>query len=137
MTITAGNVTGYEFIYSMKNNGNQYAQLVRWNGPLGSFTQIAADSSVPAAIGTGDTLCASRSGGVLTFTRTPNGSTTPSTLLTFNDSTYTNGAPGIGQYNKNGTLADNALYGFSSFQATDNGNNNPAPPTNLRVTNEQ
>jgi hypothetical protein len=135
MTITPGNITGYEFIYSIKNNGNQYAQLVRWNGPLGSFTQIAADPSVPPAIGTGDTLCASRSGAVLTFTRTPNGSTTPATLFTFNDSTYTKGAPGIGQYNKGGTLADNALFGFSAFQATDNGNNNPAPPTNLRVTN--
>jgi hypothetical protein len=137
MTITAGNITGYEFNYSMRNDGNQYAQLVVWKGPLGSFQQLAQASGTPPAIGTGDILCASRNGAVLTLKRTPKGSTTASTLLTFSDSSYTNGAPGIGQFNQGGTLADNALYGFSSFQATDNGSNNPAPPTNLRVTDVQ
>jgi hypothetical protein len=130
MTITANSITGYELNYSMKNNGSQYAQLVRWNGQSGSFTQI--DNAVnPPAILNGDMICGSRSGSTITFTR--NGAT----LYTFSDSTYTNGAPGIGMFNQGGTLADNSLYGFSSFQATGSGSNNPAPPSNLRVTDVQ
>ena len=91
----------------------------------------------PPTLANGDVLCAIRSGAILTFTRTPNGSTTPVTLVTTNNSpanTYTGGAPGIGMFNEGGVLSDDTLYGFSSFQARTTEIINPAPPTNLRVT---
>jgi hypothetical protein len=139
MSISANNITGYEFNYSVRTSG-VYAQVIRWNGPYGSFTVGVGQANNPPTLTNGDVLCAMRSGATLTYTRTPNGSTTPVVLVTTNNSlanTYTGGAPGIGMFNEGGVLSDDALYGFSSFQATDNGNSNPAPPTNLRVTNVQ
>jgi hypothetical protein len=138
-SISANNITGYEFTYSVRTSG-VYAGIVRWNGPFDNFTVGVGPVNNPPTLANGDVLCAIRSGATLTFTRTPNGSTTPVPLVTTNNSlanTYTGGAPGIGMFNEGGVLSDDTLYGFSSFQATDNGNNNPPPPTNLRVTNVQ
>jgi hypothetical protein len=134
-TITAHNYTGYEFNYSMYNNGNQYAQIVRLNGPLNSFTILGGTSGVPAAISNGDTFCASAIGNTLKFWLIHGGNTTQ--LGSATDSTYPGGGPGIGFYNQGGTLSDNSNFGFSSFQATEINSGAPAPPSNLRVTGVQ
>lgn len=116
-TIIAHSDTGYEFNYSLHTvAGGQprYAGITRWDGAINVFhglTEVFGAPLVPQ-LNTGDTLCAYSAGGVLTFT--VNGAT----IVTFNDSTYTAGAPGIGTYNHGGASSDNALFGFSSFTAT-------------------
>jgi hypothetical protein len=105
-TITAGSITGYEFNFSL-NNGNPYCQIVRWNGPLGSFTQIGGSTS--AGNLNGATVTASNVNG--TLTSKVNGKT----CATATDSTYTAGSPGIGFFAQSGALAN---FGFTSFSAT-------------------
>ena len=129
-SISAHSITGYEFNYSLHTSGT-YAGIVRWNGPLDNFTPGIINLTNAPVLVNGDKLCILRSGSTLTLTR--NGTT----LGSATENTYTGGAPGIGMFNDSGALSDDTLYGFSSFQATDNGSNNPAPPTNLRVTNVQ
>ena len=111
-TISAGSITGYEINYSVETDGNRYAQIVRWNGPGGSFSGIA--SVLPPALSNGDVLCATMAGNTITATR--NGAT----FLTATDGTFNSGAPGIGLWN-NYSSADNSQFGFSSFTANDDG----------------
>src|SRR5438105_1489612 len=42
--IAAGNLTGYEIQYSTKSS-NPYLYIVRWNGALGSFTNLVSKTS--------------------------------------------------------------------------------------------
>jgi len=49
-TIAAHNIIGYEFNYSMYNNGNQYMQIVRWNGSLNNFTILGGGSGTPPSV---------------------------------------------------------------------------------------
>ncbi len=115
-TIAAHMSTGYEFNYSTHSDGSQYAQLVKWDGLLNQFSylNINRTSATPPPLATGNTLCASNSGGTLTFTRNN------ATIFTGTDTSLTGGSPGIGFYNQGGVAADNALYGFSSFNASSN-----------------
>ena len=118
-TLSPGSATGYEINYSVETDGNRYAQIVRWNGPGGSFTGFA--SVLPPVLATGDVLCASISGSTITLTR--NGTL----VMTGRDSTFTSGAPGMGFWN-NYYIGDNANFGFSSFTATDGQGAPPPPP---------
>jgi hypothetical protein len=135
MTVSSHSIKGYEFNYSTHNDGNQYAQIVRWNGPLNSFTYLGGTSGVPAPISNGDTFCASAIGNTLKFWLIHAGNTTQ--LGSATDSTDPSGAPGMGFYNQGGILSDNGNFGFTSFQASEINNSAPAPPTNLRVTGVQ
>ncbi len=120
--ITSNSNTGYEINYSLETDGNRYAQIVRWNGPGGSFTGIG--STLPPALASGDVICAKMSGSTITLTR--NGAT----LLTATDSTFGSGAPGMGLWN-NYAVADNTQYGFSKFTADDGTTSTTSPPSNL------
>jgi hypothetical protein len=110
-TITAGNITGYEFNFAMDpNTGSQYCQIVRWNGPLGSFNVL--DSGTGPGVNNGDTLSATNVNGVLkSFI---NGVL----CATATDSTYTAGSPGMGFFDAEGTTASLQDFGFTSFSAT-------------------
>jgi hypothetical protein len=134
-TITAHNSSGYEFNYSSHSDGNQYMQIVRWNGALGSFKVLGGSPGVPVALNNGDTFCASSVGGVLKSWLVRAGATIQSTNP-ITDTTFTGGGPGVGFFNE-GAIGDNANFGFSSFQATEINSGAPAPPTNLRVTGVQ
>jgi hypothetical protein len=122
--------TGYEINFSALT-GNNYVQIVRWNGPLGSFTMLA---SVTTPVRNGDVVKASIAGN--TITAFINGVK----VLQATDATY-NAAycsahpcnPGMGFYLQNGSaVGNNAHFGFSSFQATDGVSTPPpAPPTGL------
>jgi hypothetical protein len=107
-TITANSITGYEINCSISTNSN-YVQIVRWNGPLGSFTEL--DGRAYHCVN-GDVLKATISGS--TITAYLNGTS----LFSVTDSTFSTGSPGIGFYLQ-GTSGVNANYGFSSFTATD------------------
>jgi len=112
-TITSHTSTGYEFNYSVKNDGSQYAQMVLWNGALNSFTVIVGNASVPALV-TGDILCAAVTGSSFTFTR--NGAS----ILSHTDTSIASGGgPGIGFFNQGGVTGDNPHFGFSTFTGSD------------------
>jgi hypothetical protein len=116
-TVTAKSITGYEINCSVKpsgSGGGPYVQIVRWNGSLGSFTELNGTSSTGCA--NGDILKATISGGVITAYK--NGAA----VLTANDSTYTSGKPGMGFYIQNvdtTTAAADSAFGASAFSATD------------------
>lgn len=130
ITYGSNTVTGYEINCSVVSN---YIQLVRWDGPSGSFTQL--DQLTPGGCANGDVLdgTATVSGGTVTFTMKVNGS-----LKTFTTCGCTNphdsgggafltGAPGIGFFNDTG--ANWNRFGFSSVTITDGQASSTCGPT--------
>lgn len=109
-TITAHSITGYEFNFRCTADGSQYVQIVRWNGPLNSFTYV--DSRTGPGIHDGDVVMATATGS--TLTTYVNGTA----VFSATDSTYPSGSPGVGFYNQGGTLINNGDYGFRDFTAT-------------------
>lgn len=107
-TITANSITGYEFICSVIP-GNQYAQIVRWNGTLGNFTLL---NSTGTGCASGDILKATASGSTLAIYK--NGTQ----IFSLTDATYTGGSPGVGFF-LNGQTGVDANFGFTDFWATD------------------
>ena len=117
VTISPGSITGYEFNYSMDNNGNQYWGAVRWNGAVGNFTGFTGFST-PTALANGDILCGSHISGTLTFTLTRSGTQLQSQSVPDTQqggAVYTGGSPGMGFFNGGGPVADNAKFGFSAW----------------------
>lgn len=107
-TITKTNNQGYEFLFSCVS-GTTYAQIVRWNGGLGDFDIIGSGSIT--TLNTGDEIKATAVGDLLTLYLRG------SEICHVNDSTFTQGKPGIGFYCQSGAAtADHAL---TSFTATD------------------
>lgn len=124
-TITAHSITGYEINCSVAR-GNPYVQLVRWNGPLSSFTYVNTTTNTGCA--NGDVLKATITDSTITVYK--NGTQ----VLQGADSTYASGAPGIGFYDNSDSNWN--FFGFSSFTASDSSTTSqrPAPPTNLKAT---
>lgn len=109
-TVSAHSTTGYEVNCSVSGSfKNHYLQIVRWNGPLGSFTELGATTQHGV---NGDVLKATISGS--TITAYLNGVQ----VLQATDSTYSSGSPGVGFFLQ-GASGLNANYGFSNFTATD------------------
>ena len=98
--------TGYECNI---NHLGLYSQIVRWNGPLGSWTEIGRAPNPPQPK-TGDVMKATIVGNVITVYI--NGVQ----IMQATDSTYKTGNPGMGFYIDPGAL--NSEFGFSSFTAT-------------------
>ncbi|MFN8549222.1 MAG: hypothetical protein U0527_14925 [Candidatus Eisenbacteria bacterium] len=97
--------TGYECLLSYDAS---YAQIVRWNGPLGDFTYIGWAPVAPFPA-TGDTFAAEIVGDhiVAYYNDAP--------IMEAHDSTWTSGNPGVGfYYQSTGSLSDMA---FTSFTA--------------------
>jgi hypothetical protein len=105
--ITSHSITGYEINCSVVP-AYPYIQIVRWNGPLGSFTMLDGRGGSCA---NGDVLAASAVGSTLTVYK--NGKA----IFSVNDTKFSGGSPGIGFFLKNQTGV-NANYGFSNFTAT-------------------
>jgi len=108
-TLSAHSCTGYEINFSV-NPSNAYVQIVRWNGALGSFTELNGTGSYGAK--NGDVIKATISGS--TITAYVNGTA----VLTATDNTYSSGSPGMGFYAQ-GTGITDSQYGFTNFSATD------------------
>ena len=124
-TLSAHRCTGYEINFSARSSSNAYVQIVRWNGPLASWTLLDSRGGSAYGIKTGDIVKATITGNVITAY------INNVQVLQVTDGTYTTGNPGVGFYLQNAT-GKNGDYGFSSFTATD-GVQSLSPPTNLRV----
>jgi hypothetical protein len=113
-TMTAHNSTGYEFTCSVLNHPVPGMAIVRWNGSLANPTNSNNGFTILASVTTrscadGDVIKATHIGGALSFYR--NGIL----IVTASDSTYTNGAPGVGfDAGCDGTYAN---FGFVDFSA--------------------
>ena len=117
-TITADSITGYEINCSVSTDPDYYyLQIVRWDGPLNSWTLL--DSRSAHAVN-GDVLKATISGS--TITAYLNGTQ----IVQVTDNAYTRGSPGIGFFLQ-GASGLNANYGFSSFTATDGAGSTSTP----------
>jgi CheY-like chemotaxis protein len=100
----AHDARGYECL--LHHAGN-YAEIVRWEGALGSFTYLARGKG--AAPKTGDVLKATIVGNVITMYLND------VQLVQATDSTFATGDPGIGFFRR--ATGTNTLFGFSSFSA--------------------
>ena len=109
--ITAHSARGYEMDFWF---GGSTLQVVRWDGPVGSFdTNVPCSGPGPQGLVTGDVVKAQIVGSTITVYKNGN------LITTCNDTKWTDGNPGIGFFVRpGGTLKD---YCFSSFTATGNG----------------
>ena len=110
---TSSSVQAYECNISFDG---AYAQIVRWNGPLGNFTYLDG-VSVVAAFGrapqTGDIFSASIVGSTITVWLDG------VQLMTTSDSTYATGNPGIGMWLHDGY--DPTKFAFTNYSVSDIG----------------
>jgi hypothetical protein len=111
-TITAHSAQLYEFNCSLG-----YQEIVKWLGPLGSFTVLAHNGSVSCPSGSVFKATAvTNANGSVTLTAYING--TQVNQVTDSSSPYTAGSPGIGFWIGGG--ANNNDAGMSSFSAQGN-----------------
>ena len=107
--------TGYEINFSMKNDAAAYSQIVRWNGPLGSFDYLGSVSGPQCILKSGDVVKATVAGG--TITAYINGTQ----ICQVTDYSYPSGNPGMGFYYA-GSVGAISDFGFTSYMASDSAN---------------
>lgn len=114
--LTAHSCTGYEVYWSVQN-ADQYLNIARWDGPLGSYTNIAQTVSGVAVVD-GDTLRATIVGTVITAYI--NGVQKLQYNTNADGTKYASGKPGIGTWlgNTGGSAAEQANFGIKSFTVT-------------------
>jgi hypothetical protein len=111
-TLSPHKATGYEICIRCSKSAKAYTQIVRWNGPLGSFTYLDTANGSRYGVANGDVVKATIIGSVITVY------INKVQVLQATDSTYKNGSPGMGFYLE-GASGVNRDYGFASFTATD------------------
>ena len=109
-TITDHSITGYEINFRCTSDASRYVEIVRWNGPLGSFNYV--NRAPGPGIHDGDILKATIIGSTVTVY------INNKRVLQGTDRTYTSGNPGIGFFLR-GTTGVHGDYGFASFTAMD------------------
>ena len=114
--ISAHSCRGYEILFSCLSGSSAYLSIVRWNGAVGHFADLATLTGSQAEIKTGDVVKATIVGN--TISAYINGVL----KLQATDNTFTTGNPGMGfnQLCSSGSCqgASNG-YGFTSYMATD------------------
>ncbi len=109
-TISRHRNTGYEINFRCLQGSAAYVQIVRWNGPLGSFTYL--DDEKGKGVSDGDVIRATIQGSLITAYI--NGVQ----VAQARDDTFTDGSPGMGFFVQ-GAGDVNADYGFTRFAASD------------------
>jgi hypothetical protein len=109
-TITDHSITGYEINFRCTSDASRYVEIVRWNGPFGSFTYVKTTPG--PGIHDGDVIKASIVGSTITVY------INDKRVLQGTDRTYTSGNPGLGFF-LHGAAGLNGDYGFTSFTAMD------------------
>lgn len=104
--------SGYEILFRCSKTKDAYSDIVRWNGPIGSFTYLVHLEGAQYGVKTGDIVKATIVGNVITSYI--NGVQVAQTV----DNSFAAGSPGIGFFLTGGT-GMNRDYGFTSFTAWD------------------
>jgi hypothetical protein len=105
--------SGYEILFRCSKTRNAYSDIVRWNGPLGSFTYLVHLEGAQYGVATGDVVKATIAGHVITSYI--NGVQVAQTV----DNSFASGSPGVGFFLE-GASGLNRDYGFMSFTASGN-----------------
>lgn len=101
-------IPGYEIFFRCLKAEGGYAEIVRWNGPLGDFTSLCRKDGPEFGVKDGDVIEATIIGNVIKGYI--NGVEVTSAI----DNTYASGNPGIGfNYGAEGTYVD---HGFTSYE---------------------
>lgn len=120
-TLTANSCTGYECLISL-NNSDAYLQIVRWNGPFGSFDLLQA---LPIPHPTGDFTYEGNITNNIITVKTNGVVACTADITSIGGTVYSSGNPGAGFYVQGSSTSGN--FGFTSLTATDG---QPAPPAN-------
>jgi hypothetical protein len=100
--------TGYEVFWRCLKTDQGYAEIVRWNGPVGDFTSLQKLFGPRCGVEHGDVVEATIEGNVI------KGFINGVEVITATDDTFQSGSPGVG-FNF-GVGDTNADHGFSSFE---------------------
>jgi hypothetical protein len=111
-SLSPHSATGYEINFRCLKTKNAYSEIVRWNGPLGSFTYLSHKDGAQYGVADGDVVRATVVGNVITAYI--NGVQ----VAQATDSTFAGGQPGMGFFIQ-GALGVDRDYGFTSFEASD------------------
>jgi hypothetical protein len=111
-SLSPHSATGYEINFRCLKTQDAYSEIVRWNGPLGSFTYILHKQGAQYGVSDGDVVKATAVGNVITVYI--NGVQ----VAQAKDSTYAGGSPGMGFFLQQGK-GTNRDYGFTRFTASD------------------
>ncbi|HEY7617873.1 MAG TPA: hypothetical protein VH744_13790, partial [Terriglobales bacterium] len=115
-SISPHSITGYEVNFKASTTTGAYAQIVRWNGPLGDFTRLLDKRGPQYGVKNGDVVSACMIENVITVYK--NGLRVGEVT----DNTYATGSPGMGfnlKASGSGCADTNGDYGFTSVSATD------------------
>jgi hypothetical protein len=110
--ITANSLSGYEVNFSCSANPtNFYAEIVRWNGPFGSFKYLSRSTTYHCK--DGDVVKATMSG------RTIEVFVNNVRIMQATDTAFASGNPGIGFFIQGTGAESNSDFGYSNFTASD------------------
>jgi hypothetical protein len=107
-TIEPHSCTGYEIFWRCLRSEEAYAEIVRWNGPVGDFTSLARKTGADFGVKHGDAVEATIEGDVI------KGIVNGSEVISATDDAFASGAPGVG-FNF-GVGDTNVDHGFSSLE---------------------
>ena len=108
-TITPHSIAGYEVFWRCLKNENAYAEIVRWNGPMKSWTSLARRTGPDTGVTDGDVVEATIVGNKITSFI--NGVE----VLSATDDGFATGSPGIGfNFGCGDTYVD---HGFTEWEA--------------------
>lgn len=109
-SLSAHQSTGYEINFRCSKTANAYAEIVRWEGPLGKFTYLKQGHGAKYGVADGDVVTATAVGSLITaYINGVN-------VLQATDAAYPTGNPGMGFFLR-GATGVNKDYGFTRFSA--------------------
>lgn len=107
-TLTAHGIPGYEVFFRCLKTDAAYAEIVRWNGPLGAFTSLCRKDGPEYGVSDGDLIEATIVGNLI------KGYINGVEVTSATDDTYAGGSPGIGfNYGAEDTYVD---HGFTYYE---------------------
>jgi hypothetical protein len=107
-TIRPNFCSGYEIFFRCLKTDAAYAEIVRWNGPVGDFTSLQRHTGAQYGVQHGDLIEATIEGDVI------KGFINGAEVISVTDDTFDSGAPGIGfNFGVGDTAQD---HGFSRFE---------------------
>lgn len=100
-------IPGYEVFFRCLKTDEAYAEIVRWEGPLGKWTSLCRKNGAEFGVKDGDIIEATIIGNVI------KGYINGVEVTSATDDTYASGAPGIGfNYGAEETASDHGLTSF-------------------------
>jgi hypothetical protein len=107
-TIRPNFCSGYEIFFRCLKTDAAYAEIVRWNGPVGDFTSLQRHTGAQYGVQHGDLIEATIEGDVI------KGFINGAEVISVTDDTFDSGAPGIGfNFGVGDTARD---HGFTRFE---------------------